>query len=101
MFLPAVFQKIRHVFQFPDRLVVAGFRMFQVHVHDQHDFLAEVVKSDDLVEEHQVHILEPLRVFGLPFGRRLPVSQVIIGKIPYQTSCERRQIIKSRTLMIP
>ena len=74
--------------------------MLQVHVHNQHDFLAEVVKGDDLVEEHQVHILEPLRVFGLPFGRRLPVSQVIIGKIPYQTSCERRQIIESRTFVI-
>ena len=81
--LRTVPEQVLKTLQFPDRFVVAGFRVTQVHVNYQNNLLPEVVKSDHFVEEHQINVLELLRVLGLSSGSRLFVSQVIVRKVSY------------------
>ncbi len=52
----------RQVLQLTLRLPVRGLRLRKINVDDQNDLLAEVVKRNHLVEQHQVHVLEILRV---------------------------------------
>ena len=96
----AVLQQVRQVLQVPDRPVVARLGLGQVHVDHQDDLLPEVVEGDDLVEEHQVYVLEPLGVHGFPFCRGLPVGQVVVGEIPHQATGEGGQVVKPGTFIV-
>ena len=73
-------------------LVVAGVRIVQRHVDDENDFLAEMVKSDDLVKEHQVQILEGVTVNGFTVGSRFAVAQIVVSEISDEPAGKRRQI---------
>ena len=98
--LRAVPEQVLKTLQFPDRFVVAGFRVTQVHVNYQNDLLPEVVKGDHFVEEHQINVPKLLRVLGLSSGSRLFVSQVIVRKVSYQSSGKGRQSFQPGTFVI-
>ena len=82
--------------QFHLRPVVSGFALGQPRVDDQDDLLAEVVEGDDLVEQHQVHVLETLRILGDPLRGGLGVADIVIGEIADQAAGERRKPRKAR-----
>lgn len=66
-----------------------SFRRVKRHVDDQDDFLAEVVKGDNLVKQHQVHILKVLRVLDLHPHGGFAATRVVVGKIADRTACKR------------
>ena len=100
LLLLAVFQQISQVLQRPDRPVVAGLGIGEAHVGHQDQLLPEVVKGDDLVEEHQVHVPELLRILCLPLCRGLLIGQVIVGEIPYQASGEGGEVVEFRAFVV-
>ena len=79
--------------------VVAVAAVLDAHVCDKNDFLPHVVKGDDLVEEHEVDVLERLAVLDLALYAGLAVAEVVVGEVAYQTACERRKVIKARALV--
>ena len=98
-------QEIAHLFQLHDRPVVLSlqcpFRVFpETHICDQDDLLPEMVKGDDLVKEHQIHIFKCFGILCLCPHRGFAVSEIIIGEISYQSSGKGGKILKSRALMI-
>ena len=95
-------QQLGQLVQPPDGFVVVGFQVFRIqrHIHDEHDLLPEVVKGDDLIEEHQVHILEVLGVLGLGAGFRFAVAQIIVGEVPHQTAREGGEVLEPRAFVL-
>ncbi|MPN22411.1 hypothetical protein SDC9_169794 [bioreactor metagenome] len=67
----AAFDEAAQIGKLHHRLIVIFLRIGQLHVGDQNDFLPEVIEGDDLVKEHQVHVLKPLRVLGVKAERGL------------------------------
>ena len=47
--------------------------MRQVDVYNENDFLTEIIKSNDLVKKHQIHILEPFRILRVQMQGRLGI----------------------------
>ena len=86
--------------QLQHRSVVAGFTVRQPHIGDEDDLLLHVVKGDDLIEEHEIHVPEPLGILGGPVRRRLAVKKVVIGKVAYKTAGEGWQVIRTRAFVI-
>ena len=74
-------------------LVVTGFQIIQPHIDYKDDLLPEMVKGDDLVEEHQVEVLKTFGILDFPADCRFAVSQIMIGKIPYQSTGERGEAL--------
>ena len=89
-------QKINQLTKIPYSLVIIGFRLIQPHVDDQDDLLAHMVKSNDLVKEHEVHVAEVFCVLRLSSRTWFAVAEIVKGKIAYKTACEGRQVIKMR-----
>ena len=56
----------------------------QFHIHDKNQLLPIVVEADHLVKQHQVDILEALRVPGVKVKPPLRIFQVVVGEVPYQ-----------------
>ena len=95
-------QQLCQLVQPQDGFVVVRFQCvrLQRHIYDQHDLLPQVVEGNDLVEQHQVHVLEVLGVlrFGAGFG--FAVAEVIVGEISHKTPGEGRQIGEARALVL-
>jgi hypothetical protein len=66
-----------------------------LHIHDEHDLLLQVIKGDHLIEQHQVHVLEILRVLRLCAAIWLTVAKVIVGKVAYKAAGEDGQVCKA------
>ena len=81
------------------RPVTAGLALFQPDIDDQNDFLAEVVKGNHLVKEHQVHILEMLGILRFPAGCGLGVIQIIVGEVTGQAAGEGRKLRNPRAFV--
>ena len=64
---------------------------------NQKNFLAEIVKGNDLVKHHQIHIPEIILRLGEKFQRRLAVLQIIVRKISHQASAECGEPFHLRT----
>ena len=96
----ACLQKIFKLPQFQHRFVVSDLHVLQGHVDNQDDFLTEIVKGNDFVKEHQIRVLEAFRVLGAGAHCGFAVSQVIVGKIPYQPAGEGGQIVKAGAFVI-
>ena len=84
-------QEAAHLLQLQHRLVVVDLHVLQGHVHHEDDLLPQMVKGDDLVKEHQVHILEGLAVRDVTLRRGFLVGQVIVGEVPHQPPGEGGQ----------
>ena len=69
----AVLDELRHIFQGKLRTVVFRFQMRQVDVYNENDFLTEIIKSNDLVKKHQIHIPEPFRILRIQMQGRLGI----------------------------
>ena len=84
-------QQLSQLLQLQNGLAVIDLRFGQGHIGDEDDFLAKIVKCDDLVKQHQVNVLEILAVRSLTANGRLAVTEVIVGEIPHQTAGEGGQ----------
>ena len=72
-------QELLHVVQFPLRSMIIDLQIIGLDIQDQDQLLSVVVKSDDLVEQHQVHILEAFLVLRIqPESVRLVSSDFIV-----------------------
>ncbi len=58
--------------------------------------LAEVVEDDQLVEQHQVGILEALVVPRLQRKAGFGVFDVVVREVPYKAARERRHVLHRR-----
>ena len=96
----SVHQKICHLRELHLGFVVTCFRIAQIQIADQDDLLPVVVKGDDLVKKHQIHVLKVFRILYFCFHRRFGIGQIVIGKISDQSSGERWQILHFRTAVI-
>ena len=59
-----------------------------------------MVEGDNLVEEHQVNVLEIFGIVRVIFERRLAVANVVVGEIADQSAGKGRQIFKARAFII-
>ena len=100
LLLLPVFQQIPHLPKLHDRPVIPRFRIIQRNIDNQHDPLTEVIEGDDLVKEHQIHILESLRIFRCASCGGLTVIDVIVGEISYKPARKTWEIIQPRTPVI-
>ena len=90
----------RHALQFHHCLVVPGFRILQRHIGNEDDLLPEVVKGDYLIEQHQIHVLEILRVPGLQIHGRLCILQKVVGEVSHQSAGKGRQLRQSGAFIL-
>ena len=74
--------------------------MTEVNIDDENDLLADMVEGDDLVKEHEVHVLEGLRVLGFAAGSGLAVSEIVVREVSYETAGEGGQIVKMRAPVV-
>ena len=93
-------QQLRQLVQLQHCLVVAYFHVIQGHIDDEDDLLTGVVEGDDLIKEHQVHILKRLTVLHRTLDRWLAVGQVVVGEVAHQTAGEGGQVVKSGTFVV-
>ena len=64
------------------------------------NLLAEMVKCDDLIKQHQIHILKMLAILDRSSHRGLRIAQIIIGKISDQPAGKGRQLRDPRASVI-
>ena len=86
--------------QFLHSLVIARFRIRKRHIDNQDDLLPKVVKGNDFVKKHQIHILKRFGVQRIPPDRRFAVFEVIIGEIPDKTAGKGWKIGKARAFVL-
>ena len=95
----AVADQVRHAVQLPHGSGVVGFNVIQRHVDDEDDFLPQVVKGDELIKQHQVHIAEAFGVSGVQVQGRLKILDVVISKVADKAARKRRQIGQPRAFI--
>ena len=93
-------QKLLHVVQFTLCSMIIDLQIIGLDIQDQDQLLSVVVKSDDLVEQHQVHILEAFLVLRIQSQGRFAVFDIVIGKISHKTSGKGRQPRKLGTFIL-
>ena len=81
--------------------IVGGFRVLGPDIDDQEHPLPVIVKGNDLVKEHHVHVTEFVGILRLKAERGLRALKVIVGKIPDQASCKRRKALHDRSPVVP
>ena len=59
----AVLHELCHLCKPAQRLVIFGFRFIEPHIRNEDQLLPEVIERDDLIEQHQIEILEMCVVF--------------------------------------
>ena len=59
----------------------------------------EIIKSNDFIKQHQIHILECFAIFCAGAYGRLAVSVVVVRKVSDKPSGKRRKIVKTRALI--
>ena len=74
----AVSEQISHLLEFKLCLVVACFAFGKLHICYKYELLTEVVECDDLIEKHQVYVLEVLCILGLYTQCLFCISKEII-----------------------
>ncbi len=99
LFLPL--HQCLHIFQLHHRPVIAGLGIICLHIGDQHDLLAVIVKGNDLVKEHQVHILKAVLILRIQLQRRFAVLDIIIGEISHKPSGKAGQSLQPGALILP
>ena len=95
----AALDQLLHGRKFQFCPVILGLQILTSDIYDQDDLLTEMVKCDDLVKQHQIHILKPFLVFCIQHQRRLCIFHVIVGKISYQSTGKCRKIFNLRTFI--
>ena len=82
------------------RLFVSACCVIQADVRDEDYLLAEVIKGDDLIEEHQVAVLEELLVLCIQLQCGFCVLDVIVREVAHEAACKRRKVGKPRALVL-
>ena len=102
LLLGAGLQQLRQLLQPKNGFVVVRFQRIRLqrHIHDEHDLLPQIVKGDDLIKKHQVHILEAFGILRSGAGFRLAVTKVIVGKVAHKTAGEGGQLCKARAFVL-
>ena len=93
-------QKLLHIVQFPLCSMIIDLQIVRLDIQDQDQLLSVIVKSDDFVEQHQVHILKSFLVLCIQPQGRFAVFDIVIGKISYQTPGKGRQPRKLGTFIL-
>ena len=75
------------------------FEVVGADVDNQNDLLPEIVERDNLIEQHEVHIPEPLLITDIDRKGRFRIFDIIIGEISDKSAGKRRQKIESRALV--
>lgn len=84
-------EKADEVIKLQLRPGVFGVHVVQADVDDEDQLLHQVVENDDLVEEHQIHVLEMLRILSVQAKGRFGVLDEVVGEVPNQPAGEGRQ----------
>ena len=92
----AVSEEVSHMLKLQLSLVVACLSLFQSHVGDEDKLLTEIVEGDDLVKEHEVNVLEVLRIAYIGAEGLFRIGEEIVGEISCQTACEGGKIVEFR-----
>ena len=92
----AVLEQSLHFVEIAQGLTVAGLALAQVGVDDEQDLLLVVVEDDDLVEEHEVDVLEAFGVFGVQAQGGFGILQVVVAEVAHQAAGEGRQAVHAR-----
>ncbi len=100
LLLLSVLQEVRQLLQLEFGLVVPGVRVLEGHVADEDDLLSEVVEGDDLVEEHEVHVLELLAVLDVHADFRFAVAEEVVGEVPDEAAGEGREVVERRAPVV-
>ena len=79
-----------HIFQFQNCSLIARLSLGKGHIYNQENLLQEVVKTDYLVKEHQVQILEVLLILSGKMKAVLLILDKVIGKVSNQSSGKGR-----------
>ncbi len=96
----AVSKEILHRVDLQLCSAVCRIRFREIHVDDEDDLLLQVVEGNDLVKEHQIHVLEVLCIIRVQMQRLLCVLQIIVGEISNQPPCKGRKVIDPRCLVL-
>ena len=75
------------------RLRIGAVDVPSVGMGDDRHGLTEVVVDHDLVEQHEVGVLEPLLVRGGDPQGRFGVSDVVVGEVAHEPSGEGREAV--------
>ena len=79
-----------HIFQFQNCSLIARLALGKGHIHNQENLLQEVVKTDYLVKEHQVQILEVLLILSGKMKAVLLILNKVISEVSNQSSGKGR-----------
>ena len=89
-----------HALHFQESPIIIFFDRVEADVDDEVNLLFQVIEDDDLVEQHEVEVVEAIVIDGVEFQRRFGVFDEIIGKVADQSACKGRQVRKARCLVI-
>ena len=81
-------------------LIIARLWIREWHIDDQDDLLPKVIKSNDLVKKHQIHILKRFGIQCVPPDRRFAVFEVVIREIPDKTAGKGGKMGKAWTFVL-
>ena len=86
--------------QFCTAALIFFFDIFHSGIGDHDDLLTEVIKCDDLVKKHHIHILEALGILRIQIQLWLAVFHIVIGEISNQTAGKGRKTRNLRTCVL-
>ena len=92
-------EKPSHGLQFHLCLVILCLQILAADVDDEDHFLPEMIKGNDLVEQHQIHVFKPFFILRSKLQRRFCIFHVIVGEISYQSAGEGRQPLNPWTFV--
>ena len=95
-----MFQQVLHLAQGQAGPVVFCFQVFAADLADEEDLLAQIVESDDLVEEHEVDVLEPFRIDSVQVQGRFRVLDIVVGPVAHKAARKGGQVVQLGTLVI-
>ena len=90
----AVPDELFHFSKFLFSLCVFAVDILRGNVGYQHYLLVDIIERDNLIEKHQVNVLEVLLVLCVEVQRRLAVLDVVVREVPHQPACERRKSLQ-------
>lgn len=95
----AGFEKGDELLQLEPGLVVADLDVAERHVDDEHDLLPHVVESDDLIEQHQIDVLEAVLVLLAAADARLAVFEIVVGEAAHKPAGEGGEVVEAGTFI--
>ena len=99
MFWLTVENELLHTANLKTGHVVLLIDVIKRDVRDEENLLELIIEGDDLVEQHQIEVVETIAVFCIETERRLGVFDVVVGKVSDKTACEWRETVYFGTFM--